>query len=244
MPASKPIYWTDVKKLFTGVDIAYMRMLDYPLDDYQFVKENRFALLDTIVNKTMPPKGFKPWTSDMIQTLKDWYSGGALKLDEKLLAEEWDFIALSKFLTGFDDLDEDPGLAHGYHLRLLEEVQEELFGEKLDQLIKDFATLPEADFESTTLQTYKLAAKSVILMWYTGGLFKSGFPAESPAPEAERGYQFTQGLVWRAILAHPMGYSTEGDVTAQGSGSLSGTSYWHYKPTEDGKFTGRGLTGK
>lgn len=249
MANDKTVTWNAVKRLFQGADIGYMHMLGYRLDDYAYVAGNAQVLLGRIKDKSMPPKPFLPWTDEMIQLFQAWIDGGFVKFDPDIAARENDFIELSQFLTGFDDLKEDPELASAYHDLLRESASEAKPGRLpdptlLETMIEKFSQLGAEAFEeqilqSTTATDMQDAARIVITLWYTGSFWNSaGFPADNRAAGNLRN-QYPEGLAWRAASCHPMGYASEGYRTSEGQFSLKGQPYWHYQP-EDEKNTGLG----
>ncbi len=246
-PANGPVTWNKVKRLFTGADISYMKMYGLRLDDPDWVKANLDArVLSRIRDGTMPPSPpFALWTGQMIDELEAWKAGGFVVSDPALAQEEAKFIAMSEFLTGFDDLGEDPELAHTYHELLLNRKVDDggVDRDVLSKLIAAFDPADTSSFEAKLEDPEnKKAAQTVILLWYTAAFIDlgSGFPAGTNATAGE---QYPAGLVWRAIEAHPMGYSAEGYFDHQKKQySLKGEPYWRFKPEADGRNTGLGPT--
>ena len=247
--------WDEVKRLFSGADISYMKMIGFPLDDYKFVSDNARGLLGRLTSSTqarMPPAPFEPWSAEKIKIFTDWMDAGFPEKatpDQKLQT----FIQLSEFLTGFDDLGQDPELAGWYLNRLttrpvLDRKQANLGGvdqTAFQKLMNDFDPADTAAFESQTLTdaACEKAARTVILLWYTSSFIdlKSGFPAGDQATGTPVDNRYISGLMWRAFHAHPMGYSTEGWFDRQtGKYSPEGEPYWSTKPERNGQFTGLG----
>lgn len=241
-----PPTWDTVKRLFSGADIGFMKMYGYNLDSFEFVSRNVDAILARIEDGSMPPgPQFEPWPQEKIQVLRDWRAAGfprSVTPD----AEQTRFIQVSEFLTGFDDLHEDPELAVWYLQRLKTRPKTGPDGSDyggLDQaafstLMAGFDPQDTATFEKTVLTQpgCEAAARTVITLWYTAA-FAAG-PEATGTPADNR---YVSGLMWRAFHAHPGGYSTEGwyDHTAQRY-SLRGEPYWKYAPQADGRNTGLG----
>ena len=229
------VTWNTLKRLFRGVDISFMKMYGYPLDDYVFVAQNANLLLGRLTDGSMPPPPFPPWSSTMIQTFQAWIDGGFKFKDEVIATDEAEFIDMCIFLTGFDDLHDDPELAQAYHQRLNAEVG----AEAVDLLINSYA-ISEADFVAYIETAGMATAQIIIMLWYTGSFYDEyGFAADH-WPEGDPNNQWIDGLVWRASSAHPMGYAAEGYTDANGVNKLDGAPYWTYKPNSDGRFTGLG----
>ncbi len=248
MPNTSPPTWNDVKRLFQGVDIAYMKMLQYPLDDYLFVAQNARTLLSRLRDGSMPPRPFNAWTPEMLQQFEAWIEGGLQRSDAAVAERYAGFIRLSEFLTGFDDLHENPELAEEYYERLATWPSSDapaVDPKILERLIRSYEADPNS-FEQDVLpiEANASVAKTVILLWYTGAFIdlSSGFPVSPPtgAEPATGGQQYPKGLVWRAVLAHPMAYSAEGYRGEDGKYHLSGRPYWAAEPKADGTDTGLG----
>ncbi len=255
MLAQEPVTWDTVKRLFTGADIAYMKMQGWVLDDAQSVAQNFDVLIGEIRSGKMPPKPFKPWSQEMKATFKAWADGGFV-VSQDPTAELKQFIAMSEFLTGFDDLHKNPDLAEKYLQRLRDRPEVDQDGvdqggvnkDDLSALIASFDSLNTAGFEEQLEKTKcEKVAKSVILLWYTAAFIhlSNGFPAGNDStgkfgrpPHDDNRY--TSGLVWRACQAHPMGFSAEGYRGADGQYSLAGKPYWEFAPEDDGTNTGLG----
>jgi hypothetical protein len=237
------VTWSEVKRLFNGIDIAYMKMLDYHLDDPAFVARNFKVLLSRLEDGSMPPRPFEPWDRSKLETFKAWKAAGFPLSPSDLDPELASFIALSEFLTGFDDLGDDPLLAREYLGRLRTRAPEDggVSQASLDALIAGFDPSDVARFERDVLPDNESAARTLILLWYTASFIDldHGFTAGKESTGAD---QYTSGLVWRAILAHPMGYAAEGYSDEDGRYGLDGAArpYWVYPPGEDGRHTGLG----
>ncbi len=252
MPDTTPPTWDTVKRLFSGADIGFMQMYGFNLDDYEFVAKNIDALLSRIEDGSMPPKPeFAPWSQEKIQMLRDWKAAGFPR-SAPVNAELTKFIRMSEFLTGFDDLHADPGLAAWYLNRLKTRPENGDSGNSekavnqadLAALMAGFDPSDTASFESDTLTkpACESVARTIILLWYTASFIDlgSGFAAEggTGTPADNR---YIAGLMWRAFHAHPMGYSSEGWYDHEtGKYSLGGKPYWQFKPEPNGQNTGLG----
>jgi hypothetical protein len=238
------VTWNEVKRLFHGIDIAYMKMLDYHLDDPVFVARNFKVLLSRLQDGSMPPRPFEPWDRSKLETLEAWKAAGFPLSPTDIEPDLASFIALSEFLTGFDDLRDDPLLADEYLQRLRTRPPGKEGGvsqASLRALIEGFDPADPEAFERDVLPQHEKAARTVILLWYTASFInlESGFTAGTESTGAD---QYPSGLVWRAILAHPMGYAAEGYSDENGKYGLDGKArpYWVYEPREDGRHTGLG----
>ncbi len=237
---ANPPTWDTVKRLFSGADIGFMKMYGFDFDDYDFVAQNLSAILSRIEDGSMPPKPeFAPWSEESVQMLKDWEAGGFLR-SETLDSAQTKFIQMSEFLTGFDDLHQDPGLAIWYLDRLNTRPQADggVNPDAFKKLMDGFDSADTATFESQILTQgdCEAAAKTVITLWYT-----AAFPGGANATGTPDDNRYISGLMWRAFHAHPMGYSSEGwyDHAAQ-KYSLEGEPYWMFIPQANGQFTGLG----
>ena len=231
------VTWNTLKRLFRGIDISFMKMYGYPLDDYVFVAQNASVLLGRLKDGSMPPQPFPAWTPAMIQTFQDWIDGGFQYKDPTIAADEADFIDMCQFLTGFDDLHDDPELAQAYHQRLNANPS---VGETNLNVLIDTFLIGEEDFVGVIEGPGKSWAQIIILLWYTGSFYNEYGFAEDKWPEGDPNNQWIDGLVWRASAAHPMGYAAEGYTDANGVNKLDGQPYWTYIPNPDGRFTGLG----
>ena len=235
-------FWNDIKLFFRGVDIAIMRRHApkgrMHLDSAKDVKSNFETIRSAVTasNNRMPPPPHKGWTQEMIRAYRDWKPDYALT-DPALVEKTAPFVALSEFLTGFDNLG-DAELANK-HLARLEaraaavdsmgpENPNAFTREDLDFLIAQFGILEKEQFVSQVMSQdrYARLARVIILLWYTAAFLENGHPVDSGTPEDN---QYIQGLVWQAIQAHPMGYAPEG------------TRYWQNPPQADGTNTGLGI---
>lgn len=247
MPQKTPPTWDTVKRLFSGADIGFMKMYGFRFDDYDYVAQNINEILSRLEKKTMPPKPeFAPWSEERIRMLRDWRDAGFQKsapVDEELAA----FIQMSEFLTGFDDLHNDPGLAAWYLDRLKTRQENEGGVNQTDfaALMAGFDPSDPAAFESGTLTkpACESVARTIILLWYTASFIdlSNGFAASPEGTGTPEDNRYISGLMWRAFHAHPMGYSSEGWYDHEaGKYSLKGEPYWKFKPEPDGQNTGLG----
>ncbi|MGD1877015.1 MAG: hypothetical protein ACFB13_05890 [Kiloniellaceae bacterium] len=177
------------------------------------------------------PVGTGPWPQDRIDLFAAWIDAGCQEGTPDYVPPTPgplvpNFIALSKVLTGFDDLDilgNVETLAQIYIDRIVARPGK---GGQLDALL---AKAEAAGFDSVLNGDGTIAAafaskaesellKVITLVWYTatvGGDY--GTPQST---------QYIQGLEWRAVAAHPMGFANE-----------NVPFYWQFKP-EGGLYTG------
>lgn len=139
------------------------------------------------------------------------------------MGEEATFYALSRELTGFDELalrgtgrgeeyaaELDRILPPGSRLALLEAYR---------QALEAYPDDPELGIQVEILSDPKLGpvARNLIFMWYTGSWqqmpdgWRAAYgksPADTPHMVSAEAYR--QGLVWEAIGAHPAGAKQQG----------------------------------
>ena len=71
----------DIKPLFRPIDVEHMKAYGMPLDDYAYMSDaggnhqNAQAVLNTLVDQTMPPGG-PFWSQEQIDLFKQWMSDG------------------------------------------------------------------------------------------------------------------------------------------------------------------------
>ncbi|HEY0378124.1 MAG TPA: hypothetical protein VGC87_14495 [Pyrinomonadaceae bacterium] len=233
------INWMDdIAPLFTQYDVIQMKW-KFDLSDYNTVKTYAQSILYAVSpnhpnTTSRMPLYEDPWTPEMIDTFQQWMTAGypysATSADpptppapDPLVPV---FIALSNFLTGFDDLDQNPGLAQTYLTRLRNETA---YGAALDALLAELepnVSNPQALGQqvlgstaffvppvppATEAQLTDLAQRIVIL-WYTATIATVPTdPAEQPVYVfgTPQDNQYVSALMWPAAQAHPMGYSTE-----------------------------------
>lgn len=227
------INWIDhIAPMFTQYDVIQMKfMLD--LSSYSDVRANAQMILKSVSpsHPNKPPRmplHEEPWTQDMLDIFRKWMDTGYMYsatsqdpppqpgLDARLTI----FIALSEFLTGFDDLSQNPLLAQAYLTRFRNETAE---GATLDVLLKElepYASNPQAFDQqvrsnpsvfippaplATEPQLSELARR-IIILWYTATIRdnKDVYVFGSPTDN-----QYVSALMWPAVQAQPMGYSTE-----------------------------------
>jgi hypothetical protein len=126
------------------------------------------------------------------------------------------FVDMSTVLSGFQIaavLGLDPqGISQGY----LDEADRRAGTSQVDALLAEFSALqgqpPQqvADVllavESATPPPGALLARSVVKMWYLGSWYAPA-SVSANADSVVSSNAYTNGLAWRAMQAHPMGYS-------------------------------------
>ncbi len=122
------------------------------------------------------------------------------------------FLALSSALTGFSAFELLATAQVERYLQIAKSRVGPMVWRSLMKLAASLAPLtPSARGAAVELKIYRvdevrLAAQRLILLWYTGTWFDTlpfgGVPA---APES-----YVEGLVWRAIAAHPMAAKPQG----------------------------------
>lgn len=119
--------------------------------------------------------------------------------------------ALTGFLSSVLKPKLDPvGLARTYYEFALGQVGASAMSALLNAF-RSIATQPPQTIADTLLETSAASpspqaqiAQSIVAMWYLGAWYKPGkpFPLQIITSEA-----YTNGLVWKAMQSHPMGFS-------------------------------------
>jgi hypothetical protein len=136
-----------------------------------------------------------------------------------------DFADMSAALTGFQSSVLKPaldpvGLAREYYIFAVTQVGVLAMTALLDAW-RAIKTEPAQQIADTLLETAapdptKLSktaylAQSIVAMWYLGSWYVPGVPGGGgfapPALQVVSSQAYTNGLVWRAMQSHPMGYS-------------------------------------
>ena len=70
----------DIRRLFTDIDIAHMKVAGVLLDDFEYMRDPAHAqkVLDAVSTGVMPPQssGEPPWPPDRVQLFRDWIAAG------------------------------------------------------------------------------------------------------------------------------------------------------------------------
>jgi len=248
------VTWHTLRRYFTGIDIAAMRELGHPLDDYQYVVQNANALLKRLADGSMPPPPFKRWPQNRIDDFQEWIDAGFpyMPKEKDIAHRVTRFIGLSEYLTGFDNLREDPQLATKFLDRLTARVEEKLgiaaVSGELKTLLDNWDDGEPKDVALNFLRhekapIYYWIIKALLHVWYTGSFLNDfGFPeGDNGNPDDN---QWTDGLMWRAGLAHPTGYSTEASYGEKIGEQTRHYDYWERSPDKYGKHTGLGDTAR
>ena len=133
-----------------------------------------------------------------------------------------DFADMSAALTGFESSflkpELDPiGLARDYYSFALAQVTEPALTALLNAY-RAIKTQPQQQIADTLLETSSSSpspqaqiAQSIIAMWYLGAWYVPGVLGGggfAPPPlQIITSAAYTNGLVWRVMQSHPMGYS-------------------------------------
>lgn len=127
------------------------------------------------------------------------------------------FLAWSKHLTGFDDLEIDHARSL---LRRLEHRRPDL-GKQLRSLAKKGSVWPGGSDDltvkaKTELEKNQELAEVITVLWYNGAFHGPfGFPEAEENDGPDKGFgnmhedHYRRGLVWRAAGLQPQGYSTK-----------------------------------
>ena len=137
-----------------------------------------------------------------------------------------DFLALSRILTGVDNLDADLGRQY------LDRLNSSPFNLFLDQILKRFRELKhkpdvadEVKKQIVAIDSLRPTVCQIVLLWYTSTV-QDNLGMEPPAAPVMRfGSQeeYFSGLLWTIIGAHPPGLS----------GGYFG--HWRYRPDNEPK---------
>lgn len=222
----------DISPMFTQYSVIQMKW-HFDLSDYNTVKTYAEAIL-LAVSETHPntvnrmPMYEPPWTQAMMNTFQEWMQTGygysaasptpppPVQPDPLLPV----FVTLSEFLTGFDTLEQNQSLAQTYLMRLRNETTS---GEALDALLTQLqpyitnlqgfaaqAAASPALFVVSSPPAPQPAltqlAQQIVVVWYTATIQNAQGISVYGTPDNN---QYTSGLMWPAVQAHPMGYSTE-----------------------------------
>lgn len=238
-----PTFYQDIRPLFTQYD-RIMMMFYADLWDYEQVKERAKAIhlsLQPLEPGDNPggwsklpevhimPVGTGPWPRENIDLFGNWIENGC---QEGMAPPPPPtpgpgvpaFLALSRKVTGFDDLDilgDAEALAQTYIDRLR---RDETVSKQLDALLTTVGSdgadaIIASDGEiSADFVEYKDVLRTIAVSWYTGSV--NGNPG---APEWNT---YVNGLQWRAVQAHPMGFA-----------NMNVPFYWKFKPEAD-DYTG------
>jgi len=73
-------FGTDIRRLFTDLDVAHMKNFGVQLDDFDFMRDPDQAqkVLGVVSSGSMPPRnsGEPPWPPERVQLFRDWMEGG------------------------------------------------------------------------------------------------------------------------------------------------------------------------
>jgi hypothetical protein len=137
-------------------------------------------------------------------------------------SEIQDFADMSAALTGFQSSVLKPaldplGLAREYYVFAVEQVGEPAMTALLNAY-RAIKTQPAQQIADTLLETSVSSpssqaqlAQSIVAMWYLGSWYVPGVLGGggfAPPPlQVISSVAYTNGLVWRVMQSHPMGYS-------------------------------------
>jgi len=70
----------DIRPLFTDMDVAHMKNLGVPLDDFDYMRDPSHAqsVLHKVSTGAMPPRrsGEPAWSPETVQLFRDWMAAG------------------------------------------------------------------------------------------------------------------------------------------------------------------------
>jgi len=217
-----PTFYEDIRPLFTQYDrIKMMYLLD--VWDYEQVKALAPRILASLLEDPNRPgwsllPGVRqmplysgPWPETQLQLFRSWIDEGcepgAIPQTSQPSSTLPEFLSLSEALTGFEDLDEDAELGQSY-LQLCSDYSPN----DVDSLLSIWKTISGLEESARDKKiehdimgdpVVGPAARRIILLWYTGALYRD----DGSVMQIKEGY--VRGLVWRASKAHPIGYADE-----------------------------------
>lgn len=234
-------FYQNIRPLFTQYDRIQM-MYYVDLWNYQQIKQHAKTILLSLKPRMIDgkpdpagwselpevhvmPKYTGPWPESQVELFSQWIDQGCKEGTPPVKPvtpgpQAEIFLALSKVLTGFDDLA-DKVLAQIYINRLNNESAAAKNGQ-LDKLLTQFSSNPNLldnnGHLTSDYQSYLTLIQDITVLWYNASINGvQGTPDNN---------QYVQGLVWRAIQAHPMGYADSNEQF-----------YWQYQP-EGSRYTG------
>jgi hypothetical protein len=138
-----------------------------------------------------------------------------------------DFMALSRVLTGVEDLDVT--LGRQYLDRLVSsplQLQLSAMLERFREFKKDEKLVEQVKAKIVEVDSLRATVCQIILLWYTSTV-QDNLGIDPPAPSLSFRYgtpeEYFSGLVWKIIGAHPPGLS----------GGYFG--HWRYRPDNEPK---------
>jgi hypothetical protein len=138
-----------------------------------------------------------------------------------------DFMALSRVLTGVEDLDVT--LGRQYLDRLVSsplQLQLSAMLERFREFKKDEKLVEQVKAKIVEVDSLRPIVCQIILLWYTSTV-QDNLGIDPPAPSLSFRYgtpeEYFSGLVWKIIGAHPPGLS----------GGYFG--HWRYRPDNEPK---------
>ncbi len=127
-----------------------------------------------------------------------------------------DFVGLSAVLTGFETAElHGTGLVESHYKTILDILGERIFGRLLltwRQIRESEANDVDFDVRKKILENSLLGpvARNILVLWYTGnwnqmpGEWRDQYGAAAgDRTRVVSAAAYRQGLVWRAVLAHP-----------------------------------------
>ncbi len=175
------------------------------------------------------PVGTGPWPQEKIDLFGAWISGGCQEGTPGYVPPEPGplvpgFIAISKVLTGFDDLNilgDEETLAQIYIDLIVDKAATDEDLKSLLVKAESVGVINVLDANgkiASDFSDFTDLLKAITLAWYTATVDGDYGTADDT--------QYIQGLEWRAIAAHPMGFANE-----------NVPFYWQFKPEGD-MYTG------
>ena len=81
-PVANPTWYSDIRQMFTDVDVNHMRSQGMDLSSYDVVKTNAMIIYGQVASGNMPPKppqGEGPWSPAWVATFMNWITTGCPK---------------------------------------------------------------------------------------------------------------------------------------------------------------------
>ena len=154
-----------------------------------------------------------PWPTSQLDLFKAWIEGGCQGGDTlpapQASSELPAFLSLSEALTGFNHLDDNAILGQKY----LEAIGSSSAKADIDKILAVWSAMGALE---TSIRDSRIAreimddadlgglARKIILLWYTGCLYRTDGSVQQQLKEG-----YVEGLVWKAIQAHPIGYAND-----------------------------------
>lgn len=78
-PIASPTWYANIRQMFNGIDISHMQGQGVDLTSYEFVSSHAGAIYQQVAAGNMPPRPYKPWPADWVQTFLNWMTNNCPK---------------------------------------------------------------------------------------------------------------------------------------------------------------------